>query len=130
MISSQMLKGTLEGCVLTIISQKKTYGYEISDQLMAYGFGKIRNNTIYPLLNRLEKKELITSTYQASELGPKRKYYALTPQGEQTLADFLRSYHELTDAVQSLLLSSNEGQFYRQIFNFIPWPFSLLIALI
>ncbi len=102
MIPSQMLKGTLEGCVLAIISQKKTYGYEISDQLMAYGFGKIENNTIYPLLNRLEKKELITSTYQASELGPKRKYYALTPQGEQTLADFLRSYHELTDAIQSL----------------------------
>lgn len=102
MIPSQMLKGTLEGCVLAIISQKKTYGYEISDQLMAYGFGKIGNNTIYPLLNRLEKKELITSTYQASELGPKRKYYALTPQGEQTLADFLRSYHELTDAIQSL----------------------------
>ena len=52
-----MLKGMLEGCVLAIISQKKTYGYEISDQLMAYGFGKIENNTIYPLLNRLEKKE-------------------------------------------------------------------------
>ena len=55
MISSQMLKGILEGCVLAIISKRKTYGYEISDQLIAYGFGKIENNTIYPLLNRLEK---------------------------------------------------------------------------
>lgn len=112
MIPSQMLKGTLEGCVLAIISQKKTYGYEISDQLIAYGFGKIENNTIYPLLNRLEKRKLIIATYQISDLGPRRKYYALTPQGKQTLTDFLRSYHELTDAVQSLLLSSNEGQFY------------------
>ena len=97
-----MLKGTLEGCVLAIISQKKTYGYEISDQL----------NTNYPLLNRLEKRKLIIATYQISDLGPRRKYDALTPQGKQTLTDFLRSYHELTDAVQSLLLSSNEGQFY------------------
>ena len=112
MISSQLLKGMLDGCVLAIIRQKKIYGYEISDQLMAYGFGKIGNNTIYPLLNRLEKKKLIIATYQISNLGPRRKYYALTPQGKQTLTDFLRSYHELTDAVQSLLLSSNEGQFY------------------
>ena len=82
MISSQLLKGMLDGCVLAIIRQKKIYGYEISDQLMAYGFGKIGNNTIYPLLNRLEKKKLIIATYQISNLGPRRKYYALTPQGE------------------------------------------------
>ena len=110
MISSQMLKGMLEGCVLAIISQKKTYGYEISDQLMACGFGKIENNTIYPLLNRLEKKKLITATYQVSNLGPRRKYYALTPKGEQALANFLSSYYELTDAVHSLLPPSSEGQ--------------------
>ena len=110
MISSQMLKGILEGCVLAIISKRKTYGYEISDQLMAYGFGKIENNTIYPLLNRLEKKKLITATYQVSNLGPRRKYYALTPKGEQALANFLSSYYELTDAVHSLLPPSSEGQ--------------------
>ena len=107
MIPSQMLKGTLEGCVLAIISKKKTYGYEISQQLMAYGFGKITEGTIYPLLLRLEKNKWIHATYQASDLGPKRKYYALTPQGEQALTDFLSSYHELTDAVHSLLLPSN-----------------------
>lgn len=110
MISSQMLKGILEGCVLAIISKRKTYGYEISDQLMAYGFGKIENNTIYPLLNRLEKKKLITATYQVSNLGPRRKYYALTPKGEQALANFLSSYYELTDAVHSLLPPLSEGQ--------------------
>ena len=110
MISSQMLKGILEGCVLAVISKRKTYGYEISDQLMACGFRKIENNTIYPLLNRLEKKKLIIATYQVSNLGPRRKYYALTPKGEQALANFLRSYYELTDAVHSLLPPSSEGQ--------------------
>ena len=103
MIPSQMLKGTLEGCVLAIISQKKTYGYEISDQLIAYGFGKIENNTIYPLLNRLEKKKLIIATYQVSDLGPRRKYYALTPQGIQALTDFFNNYQELTNAVHPFL---------------------------
>ena len=40
MIPSQMLKGVLEGCVLAIIAQNETYGYEISQQLEHYGFGK------------------------------------------------------------------------------------------
>ena len=109
MISSQLLKGMLDGCVLSIIRQKKIYGYEISDQLMAYGFGKIGNNTIYPLLNRLEKKKLIIATYQISNLGPRRKYYALTPQGEQALADFFNNYQKLTDAINSLLSSLERG---------------------
>ena len=50
MISTQMLKGTLEGCVLAVIGQKETYGYEISEQLGKYGFGKVAEGTIYPLL--------------------------------------------------------------------------------
>ena len=41
MIPSQMLKGTLEGCILAVISKDETYGYEISRQLGEYGFGSI-----------------------------------------------------------------------------------------
>lgn len=48
MIPSQMLKGTLEGCVLAIIGMKETYGYEISEQLEAHGFGRVAEGTIYP----------------------------------------------------------------------------------
>ena len=70
MIPSQMLKGTLEGCVLAIIGMKETYGYEISEQLEAHGFGRVAEGTIYPLLLRLEKGGLISATYKASELGP------------------------------------------------------------
>ena len=69
-----MLKGTLEGCILAIISDQETYGYEISQQLQAYGFGKITEGTIYPLLLRLEKNGWVQSVYRPSALGPKRKY--------------------------------------------------------
>ena len=50
MIPSQMLKGTLEGCILAIISKEETYGYEISRQLQEYGFGSIAEGTTYPFL--------------------------------------------------------------------------------
>lgn len=50
MIPSQMLKGVLEGCILEIISRQETYGYEIAETLSGYGFGRIAEDTIYPLL--------------------------------------------------------------------------------
>ena len=46
MIPSQMLKGTLEGCILKVISEKETYGYEISESLKEYGFLEISEGTI------------------------------------------------------------------------------------
>ena len=103
MIPSQMLKGTLEGCILAILSQKETYGYEISRQLAAYGFGTIPEGTIYPLLLRLEKNQLVAAAYRPSELGPKRKYYSLTPAGEEELQRFIQNYTELSHAVSRLL---------------------------
>lgn len=103
MISSQMLKGTLEGCILAIISQNETYGYEISQQLESYGFGKIVEGTIYPLLLRLEKNGMISATYRQSELGPKRKYYSLTQKGHEEIDKFQKSYEELSIAVERLL---------------------------
>lgn len=103
MIPSQMLKGTLEGCVLAIISKSETYGYEISEQLKQYGFGKITEGTIYPLLLRLEKNNFIKAVYRKSEVGPKRKYYFLTEAGKEELISFKESYRELENAVNSLM---------------------------
>lgn len=109
LIPSQMLKGTLEGCIMAIISRQPTYGYEIAEQLKNYGFGQIAEGTIYPLLLRLEKNGLANAEYRASEVGPKRKYYALTAKGREELAAFLASYRELTDAVNHLLKDMGGG---------------------
>ena len=55
----QLMRGTLEGCILKILSQNTSYGYEIVTTLLGYGFKDIKEGTIYPLLVRLEKKELL-----------------------------------------------------------------------
>lgn len=103
MLPSQMLKGTLEGCILAVISRQETYGYEISQQLQNYGFGKIAEGTIYPLLLRLEKNGLVAAAYRQSEVGPRRKYYTLTDAGKQELRTFEENYNALTRAVSRLL---------------------------
>ena len=53
---SQLMRGTLEGCILQILSRETTYGYQIVTSLTEYGFEDIKEGTIYPLLVRLEKK--------------------------------------------------------------------------
>ena len=56
MDKSQLMKGILESCILKIISQSETYGYEIVDRLQENGFREVKEGTLYPLLLRLEKK--------------------------------------------------------------------------
>ena len=103
MIPSQMLKGTLEGCVLAILRQEERYGYEISQNLERYGFGRIPEGTVYPLLLRLEKRGSITARFRASPEGPQRKYYALTDLGQKEFMEFYRNYRELSRAVDQLI---------------------------
>lgn len=112
LIPSQMLKGTLEGCILKIITNQETYGYEISQQLQQFGFSNISEGTIYPLLLRLEKNGYITAEYRESSLGPRRKYFSIAPAGEKELSEFYKSWRELEDAVNHLFL--NGGKAYEQ----------------
>lgn len=102
MIPSQMLKGTLEGCILKVISKKETYGYEISEMLHEYGFLDISEGTIYPMLLRLEKNGLITAQYKASPVGPKRKYFSITERGIEEIQAFYASFSELEGAINKL----------------------------
>lgn len=102
-IPSQMLRGVIAGCMLAVIARGETYGYEISQKLSDYGFGAIAEGTIYPVLLRLEKNGCIVASYRPSELGPKRKYYAITQQGESELADFRDEFGMLSVAVKNLL---------------------------
>ena len=102
MIPSQLLKGTLEGCLLEIIRRREIYGYEISQELARCGFGEISDGTIYPLLMRLEKNGCIAATYRSSAAGPRRKYYTITPAGEAQLRQFRASWGELSAAVNLL----------------------------
>lgn len=101
-IPSQMLKGILENCILKIIKDKKCYGYEISEKLSEYGFDNISEGTIYPLLLRLEKNNLIDKEYVSSTTGPKRKYFFLTKLGEEELEQFFINWDELEACIRNL----------------------------
>jgi len=101
--TTQILKGLLEGCVLEIVSKSETYGYEICEKLIELGFEQINEGSVYPILIRLEKKELLYSIMKKSPFGPMRKYYYLTKSGEQELKEFIISWEEIKKNVDSVL---------------------------
>ncbi|AQS60627.1 PadR family transcriptional regulator [Desulforamulus ferrireducens] len=106
---SQLLKGTLEGCILKVINDRETYGYEISEKLKQQGFSDICEGTVYPLLIRLERNGLLASTKRDSPFGPKRKYYQLTPKGRQELATFYENWLALKNSVDRLFEDYQRG---------------------
>jgi len=85
---TELLKGVLEGCVLHILARRDSYGYEIVQLLNNYGFTSVAEGTVYPILVRLERKDLVAVSRVASEAGPPRKVYTLKPAGHDALADF------------------------------------------
>lgn len=100
---SQLLRGILEGCVLGIIAQGETYGYEILSVLEKAGFENLLEGTLYPVLTRLEKKGLIACRKAKSPFGPIRKYYSITDSGGEYFDQFKESYSKLIAASGKIL---------------------------
>lgn len=100
---SQLMRGSLEGCILKIISNRTTYGYEILEYLKHNGFEDVSEGTIYPILLRLEKMDNITSKLMNSPLGPKRKYYTITNTGKEYLDEFITAWNSIHDYVDKIL---------------------------
>ena len=82
---AQWLRGVLDLCVLTVLSEQERYGYELAQQLEQAGFGKVKGGTLYPLLARLEKAGHVATEWRPGKRGPGRKYYTLTRAGRDML---------------------------------------------
>lgn len=103
MEETQLLKGILEGCVLKLISEKETYGYEMISNLSENGFTDVQEGTLYLVLNRLEKRGYITCRIGRSPLGPKRKYFSITDKGHIYLTEFEKSYDKIIFQANQIL---------------------------
>lgn len=84
---AQMRHGSLDLCILAILSRGERYGYDIVQALSGPEGLVIKGGTIYPLLNRLQAEGLVNAEWRPSPQGPRRKYYTLAPAGERALAE-------------------------------------------
>jgi PadR family transcriptional regulator len=99
---TEMLKGTLEGIVLAILSGRPAYGYEITAWLRGQGFSDIAEGTVYALLIRVEQRGLVDVEKVPSEKGPPRKVYSLNAQGQAYLDEFWRTWSFLAQRLEQL----------------------------
>lgn len=97
---TQMRKGMLVYCVL-LLCEQKVYSSEIISRLRQAELIVVEG-TLYPLLSRLSKEELLGYEWRESEQGPPRKYYWLTEGGRDMLETLRRAYHRLDDSIQTL----------------------------
>lgn len=82
---SEWLRGVLAAAVLSIVNEEETYGYLIGQRLTEGGLGVVKGGTLYPLLARLEQDGDLTAAWRGGDGGPGRKYYAITPAGQERL---------------------------------------------
>ena len=108
-IRSQVLKGILEGCILAVIKRETVYGYELAMKLQKEGL-TVSEGSIYPLLLRLQKEHLIYGEMKKSPNGPNRKYYYLTPDGEEALQEFRDHWQEIRTPIDQLLEKRDEHE--------------------
>ncbi|MFE6765208.1 PadR family transcriptional regulator [Streptomyces sp. NPDC057689] len=99
----QLRKGVLEYCVLALLRDGPKYGVELLDHLQETGTLATSQGTVYPLLSRLRRDDLVVTTWQESPSGPPRRYYALTDAGRAALAAFAGIWPGFRDAVDHLL---------------------------
>lgn len=97
-----MRKGVLEYCILTVISRGEIYASDILEQLKDAKLIVVEG-TLYPLLTRLKNAGLLNYRWIESLQGPPRKYYALTPQGQEFLKDLDQTWHHLNQSVSKLI---------------------------
>jgi PadR family transcriptional regulator, regulatory protein PadR len=101
--SSQIRRGTLELCVLALISSKPRYGYDLVTALERWEPLATTEGTVYPLLRRLQRDGKVEASWEESAEGPPRKYYRLTSHGRDLLGRMTADWAELSEAVRETL---------------------------
>lgn len=101
--ASQLRKGVLELAILGLLAGEPKYGSQLVDDLAAHRELAISAGTVYPLLARLAKGGLVSSSWQESPVGPPRKYYALTKAGTRTLAAMAEAFRSIALTVNTIL---------------------------
>jgi PadR family transcriptional regulator, regulatory protein PadR len=94
----------LEFCILSVLQDQEAY---TSDLLQTLKSAKmlVVEGTVYPLLTRLKNSGLLQYRWEESTSGPPRKYYAITPEGQEFLNELKDTWIELQNAVDVLTQS-------------------------
>lgn len=101
----ELLKGSIEILLLSLLVEKDSYGYEMTKKLRALSDGAYHMNegTLYPALKRLEMKECVSSYWNLGPEGTRRKYYSITETGHRVLSEKLNNCKQMNQLISKTL---------------------------
>lgn len=99
---TQLRKGLLEYCVLTVLSRGESYGYEIVAALGRISEFAVSESTVYPILARLRQEKFLKVRDVPSGQGPTRRYFSLTAIGKVRLAEMNNHLKKIDLAISQL----------------------------
>ena len=99
----EWLRGVLDLCLLALLKDGDSYGYELEKLLETFGFASVAGGSLYPALLRREKLESVDADWRAGVGGPGRKYDRLTDAGRGALAHEGAAWHDFSASVAAAL---------------------------
>lgn len=105
-VKSQMRKGVLEYCILSILNNNDAYASELISQLKEAKMIVVEG-TLYPLLTRQKNQGLLSYRWEESQQGPPRKYYSITDKGKELLSEMDSAWKEVVDTISHIRNKSN-----------------------
>jgi PadR family transcriptional regulator PadR len=105
---SQMRKGVLEFCILSIIQRGEAYPSDIIDEMRKANLNLLEG-TLYPLLTRLKNADLLSYRWVESSGGPPRKYFSLTEKGAAFYKDLDSTWRQMADGVERVIRKEGIG---------------------
>jgi len=102
----ELLKGSTDSLLLSLIKRQPMYGYQIIRELerRSKGYFTFREGTLYPALHRLEKKGLVIGKWEQLTSGQERRYYHITEKGKRALEEKVTEWRGFYKAVNSIML--------------------------
>ncbi|MEN6619098.1 MAG: PadR family transcriptional regulator [Rikenellaceae bacterium] len=97
-IKSQMRKGVLEYCILSILNNNDAYASSLISDLKDAKMIVVEG-TLYPLLTRQKNQGLLSYRWEESPQGPPRKYYSITEKGKELLSEMDIAWQEVVDTI-------------------------------
>lgn len=105
-----MRKGMLEYCIMLLLRRQPCYANDIIQRLHELEM-IVMEGTLYPLLSRLKRDGLLSYEWRESTQGPPRKYYILTEEGREALAQLDASWEEIQHTVMLLKVEELTSKF-------------------
>ena len=105
----ELLKGSTDTLLLSLINRQSTYGYKIIKELdkESKGYFQFKEGTLYPALHRLEKAGLLEGKWQRLSTGQERRYYYITTRGQKALAERMAVWKNFSAAVALIMQPSS-----------------------